>query len=338
MRTLDDVLKQILKNKDHIFHAAQFVRDSSFYAFDCSNYRIQDGVNEIIKHEALISILLTSLDEKTLVSTILNNSKLCSYIITNVDGCYLKKLKPEYVKLMIKNKHKNTQVSLDCLMCSIEDFDDIADEDLVELYENGNIEHNTKIDVHIEIFGDVVKTLFTKAADISDWETLGMSHDLRIKMLCEVKGTVPAVRFGNISAWTLDNMLTLCKNDPRYLPHIEHFVANNRGIANKVWEGEPGKGPYPELYRYLFVIAQCCANKAIPSYQQARLKDYSTMLKIVGWNFSAICPMVVNVLSTTGSVLIEPAPVMTDKKTKDLAKLKELLASYGDEAKQLLEV
>jgi len=307
-KTLKTVIAELTKTAVTCTHTADFL----------SQLKIYDEYNKTLKNYSTIDnfgndlMLIYTLNTMPEVDRkkLLSDEGYCNRFLDRVDEEYAVELHWSDVKLLIKNATNHQErISLSWMFAAIEDFNNVTDEEIKHLYD----EDYRFMDVYVSLFGDRVKDMLYAIEDDRQKELQrdDMSKEIREEILVNAPKPIKVI-WRWIRGFESAHLIKLCEKDDRYIPQIiDYLDSAPRGEANKVWENSNevaryyGNGvSFPDLYRYLFIIAQCCINKQIPAYQATKLKEYAPLMKMHNWNFDAMAEIVKGNFAATGKVKI----------------------------------
>lgn len=185
----------------------------------------------------------------------------------------------------------------DHLMC-IEDFDNVTDDQIFELMHTGSDGQGQCYEFLRYLFGDdrmidlIVKDIEAKVATGSSVRIgRGSGMDITIQLFEIIAKKISDDNVEKIFCNDLycrhpEEFLRFCMEDKRWFYHTKFM---EESLANKIFENPVA---FNDLQRYVMIIGRCCMNGNIPTYQAKRLKEFSALIQLCGYNFKHILPQI----------------------------------------------
>ena len=246
---------------------------------------------------------------------IISNETLNGAIV-GCDECYLRFIDPKWFRKLWDKRPSDTSSNIWHKLMCIEDFDNVSDEDVVEVATSKCSAQGTSYGIACTLFGeDRVVSLITeyvkgkvKASQekIFQYDVCEEQGSLLEKILLKlddetVKGCYPA-------SYRESGYLKLCQKDPRYLIHAQNFLEED---ANAIWDTVSENN---DLIRYCAIIAKCCYNRNIPSYQLAKIKVFAPLLQMYAYNYKSVFEAIKGSFNPDGSIKEEVLNLAKNRK------------------------
>lgn len=209
----------------------------------------------------------------------------------------------------------------DRLMC-IEDFDNVTDEQIFNLMHTGADGQSQCYEFLRYLFGDdrmidlIVKDIEDKVStgsSIRIGKSSGMDITIPLFEIIAKKisdDSIEKVFCHDLYSHHPEEFLRFCMEDKRWFYHTKFM---EESLANKVFENPT---VFNDLQRYVMIIGRCCMNGNIPTYQAKRLKEFSALIQLCGYNFKHILPQIFVRFDKDGK-LINQEPVSKPKPNPD---------------------
>lgn len=218
--------------------------------------------------------------------------------------CYRKFIDSKWNKKILENKRGIKSDNVWDALLAVEDFDNVTDEEIKNVFLGSSRDGNESYGIACVLFGeDRVIPLIAKylredaiASNINNYPLrIGESQALIMKIFKALDDeTVPKYYPVNLTAERFFRIL--CKEDRRQLINTPMF-ANE--VANRMWDDQES---YDDITRYCAIIAKCCSNKAIPSYQLNKIKIFAPLVQMYGYNFNQIFTAIKGSFNEDGSI------------------------------------
>lgn len=168
----------------------------------------------------------------------------------------------------------------DAFVYTIEDFDNLTEDDLRFIVVTSR--HYLFSALHV-IYGDAIykpfaETLLTRPHMIND---LSSDTDKLNILKCISKdkiSTLPITTFKELSA---ESFYELTKLHKEWYLRLNDFIKRD-GLANNIYKDTTS---FDTTFKIAAIVAECCRNRNIPTYQLNRIKNYAALLKIHNFDF-----------------------------------------------------
>lgn len=210
------------------------------------------------------------------------------------------------------NEYNQRPCIWDALMC-VQDFDNITDKEIIDVANSRNGNQNTSYSIACTLFGEdkviplIIKGLQEngkKSDEIISFRA-NEEEDLMQKILTGLDDE--SVKKYQPNSFHLSGYLRLCNMDQRYLIHANYFLTDE---ANNIWEQQD---EYTDIIRYCGIIAKCCGNRNIPSYQLNKIKVFAPLIQMYMYNYQNVFNAIKDSFNADGSIKQE---VLTLSKAK----------------------
>lgn len=316
-------LRDLLKTEDMFIGYSDRKLDSTYIKASLSNSLDEmiatnpDTTTDDIRQYFTIKYFIEA-DDITKKNIIAN--KILNATILQSDECYRRFIEPKWYKKLwlARDKSQVSSYIWDFLMC-VEDFDNITDESIKDIAHStsyGNISYT----ITCMLFGKekviplIIQSLQENAESRNKIlnNRIDEDEDIMTKIFTGLDDeTVKKCR----PNYCMDKYLKLCIKDSRYLIHAESFLEED---ANWLWEKSD---KYNDLIRYCAIIAKCCHNKNIPSYQLSKIKIFASLIKMYTYDYKNVFEAIKNSFNQDGSIKQE---VLTLSKPKKVTKINQI--------------
>lgn len=302
MKTRDEFIKQLIDICPRIKQLN----------IDC----IDDKLNLCIGHESKTFIdAFVRLSNKDRLTVIRNYIELDTssdqgnkykpsrfrYWLREMNTTELNFVREALIKLDLSNTYDELRF-FDTFVYTIEDFDNITEDDLKFIVVTSRHYLFSALSV---IYGDAVyksfaETLLTRPHIIND---LSSDTDKLNILKCIPKDKIsglPVTTFKDLSA---KSFYELTKLHEEWYMRLNDFIRKD-GLANNIY-----KGDFDDIFKTAAIIAECCRNKNIPTYQLNRIKNYAALLRIHNFDFKLCLKALLDIADNP-----EKMPVVTFKK------------------------
>lgn len=246
------------------------------------------------------------------------NDKVYLESLKSIDKYYTRYIPFEYRKAICgyTDDRRDALSIWDKLMC-IEDFDNVTDEQILDLIDTqlNCVSHSYEIVRYL--FGDdraidlIVKSIETKVAKgekirLNSYSQKDMTKTLFFAVAQKLSDEcVPNVYCHDMLE--IKEYLDFCMKDKRWFIHAKMF---DEALANKVFEAQ---NAYNDLQRYAMIISRCCKCGEIPAYQAKRLKAFSVLIQLYGYNYSQVLPAMLSKFDADGKLIPDETTVNKPK-------------------------
>lgn len=238
---------------------------------------------------------------------------------SNIDRYYLRYIPIEYRKLICSYNGDKEKGIWDKLLC-IEDFDNVTDDQILNIMNTRLDGFSHAYEIARYLFGeertlDLIVQNVENEVDTNKKVRFGgyREGDISKGLFFKLAKKLPDEYVPNVychDILEIKEYLTFCMEDKRWFIQAKMF---DEALANKVFEASD---VFNDLQRYAMIVSRCCKCGEIPTYQAKRLKAFSVLIQLYGYNYSQVLPAMMSKFDADGK-LIPEEPTTSKPKADD---------------------
>jgi len=245
---------------------------------------------------------------------LINIPSICQNIL-EIPECFHKFIPPKWYKKICNNPNcESDEEDYDIddgpdddshtmwkLLLSIEDFDNVTDDELKELINGCYYKHASAYTFCCRLFGKertiplIIESIQKHTSKVKDIDLLltNQDDDIIEEIILNLnENIIKDIDFSELS----DSLYyKLCKKDSKYLSYGK-FLAYT---SNIIWDNTE---KYSDIFRYCAVIAQCCEKAQIPKYRLKDLGAFAGVIKLYDYKYNEVFNVIRDSFNPNGSI------------------------------------